>query len=140
MSDKKDCLAEAVEFVREAKRKRSDAEKAEQLKRSSQKLVSDRVEEILQHDQKWQEMVQEETRLRGALHIDRLNVSKKTQSVNNFTNKLQAAYALLQKCHKDEKLHMAQFADLERRQELHRIRLGARIQRDFGLGNLTEGD
>ena len=76
----------------------------------------------------------------GGMHIDRLNVTKKTQSVNNFTGKLQNAYARLQKHHKeDEKLHMQEFADLEMSPgAAHRTRLTIRVQRDFRLGDLTD--
>ena len=108
-------------------------ERAERLRRAGERLVQERVRQILAHDPRWGELVAKETALRGEVHHDRLRVSKRTQSVENFSAKLQEVYQSLRQAHDDEKRHAAELARLQTQQELKRERVAARVRLELGF-------
>jgi hypothetical protein len=107
--------------------------KAERLRRAGERLVQERVKQILAHDPRWGELLSKEAALREEVHHDRLRISKRTLSVENFSAKLQEVYQSLRQAHDDEKRHAAALAELHTRHELKRERVAARVRQELGL-------
>jgi hypothetical protein len=109
----------------------TSSKRAEQLRRSADRIVDLQTRELLAANPAWSEIASELKRIKHDLHMARLRTTKSNLSYESFSAKIQTAYENLQEAHAQEAFALLEMIDARVAEETLKERTAAQVRREL---------
>lgn len=117
--------------------KRSPSQQVEAIRKSTERLILRRVDELLANDAGWLAIQSELKEVRHQIHLARLRTTKRSQRLEGLQSELQATHHSLEEAHANEAAALHDLMEATSKEAVLRERTAERVRREFGFSNIA---